>query len=199
MRTLSRLGLGVVLLAPATLPAQSAGGSRIAVHALLGAFVPTVDHRSVVWDAFAIGAQVGVGLRPSLAVVGGALISQTAYRDGTRDDVTLVQYDLGLELAPGAAAGTHRRVVPFLGAGAGVRSYDRASGRDGASGQRYFATGYASAGGELALGRVGLRVEARDYVSQSETRGMMAGVRSDDMAGVRNDVTAVAGLAYHFR
>lgn len=187
MRTISRLAFGVTLLAPTTLPAQRANDSRVFVHALLGAFLPTGRHRSVIGDAFTIGAQVGIGLRPSLALVGGALISQTTYRDGARDDFTMVQYDLGLELAPGRAS-AHRRVIPFFGAGAGARSYDR--DRD-ASGRRYFLAGYGSVGSELTLGRVRLRVEARDYVSRSETSGTVS--------GTQNDVTAVAGLAYHFR
>ena len=97
----------------------------------------------------------------------------------------MVQYDLGLELAPGTAS-AHRRVIPFFGAGAGARSYDR-----DASGRRYFLAGYGSIGSELALAGVRLRVEARDYVSRSETSGTVS--------GTWNDVTAVAGLAYHFR
>ena len=188
MRTISRLVLAIGLLIPAVIRAQHADDNRVSVHALLGALLPTGRHRSVIGDAISIGAQVGVGLRPSLALVGDALISQPTYRVGTGGEVTMVQYDLGLEVAPRTSLSTHRRVIPFVGAGAGARSYDRDSD---ASGRRYVPAGYASAGGELALGRARLRVEVRDYVSRSETSGTIS--------GVWNDVSAIAGLAYHFR
>ena len=186
MRTrISRLAIVAALLAPAALPAQHAEQPRVSVHVLLGALLPTGDHQPTIDNAFTIGGQVGLRLRTGLALVGGVLGSQSAYRDGMREDLTVVQYDLGLELAPWRTVG---RAVPFLGLGAGARSYDE---RGGSTGLRFVPAGYVSVGGELAMGRSGLRVEARDYLSRAETRGMMG--------GARNDVTLLAGLAFHFR
>jgi hypothetical protein len=170
--------------------AQQSDGRRVSGHALLGVFVPTGRHRSAIGDAFAIGGQIGIGLRPSVALVGGALLSQTRYRGTVRGDLTLVQYDIGLELARarGSTGATPRGITPFVGAGAGARSY--AVGEPDI-GTRVYLAGYAAIGAELSAGRAGLRVEARDYVSRAEMSGTLS--------GMRNDVTAVAGLAYHFR
>lgn len=188
MRKLLLLALGTAVLLPIPSGAQSNRQSRVSAHALLGVFAPTGGHRSVLGDAFAIGGQLGVAIAPSWAAVGGALISQTSYRDRLLGDVTLVQYDLGLEYAPAAAHGTRWRVVPFVGRGAGARTYDRTEGR---AAVRAVLAGYGSLGGEIGFGHTGVRFEARDYLSRSEAAGTAT--------GARNDVTAVAGLAYHFR
>ena len=92
---------------------QYQSDSRHSVHGLLGVFAPTGRHRSVVGDAFAIGAQVGLGLRASVALVGGVLISQTSYKSPLRGDVTVVQYDVGFEFAPSAP-------YPIVSSAAGI-------------------------------------------------------------------------------
>ena len=186
------LFVAVSLLAPRVFMGQNQSDRRLSVHGLLGVFAPTGRHRSVIGDAFAIGAQVGLGLRPSVALVAGVLVSQTSYKSPLQGDVTVVQYDVGFEFAPSAppssAHSVRRRVTPFVGGGAGARSYNL---REGSGATRVFPAGYVSGGVELAIGAAGLRIEARDYVSRSELTGALS--------GTRNDVTAVAGIAYHFR
>jgi hypothetical protein len=183
----------VFALGPGLVQAQQNRGGRVSAHALLGVFAPTGRHRNAIGDAFAIGGQLGIGVRPSMAVVGGALISQMRYRATPQGELTVVQYDVGLEFAPASAlASAHnsprRRMTPFLGAGAGARTYELTERTEGT---RVFLSGYVSVGTEFSIGSAGLRLEARDYVSGSELSGTLS--------GARNDVTAVAGLAYHFR
>ena len=96
------LFVAVSLLVPRVSMGHGQSDRRLSVHGLLGAFTPTGRHRSVVGDAFAICAQVGLGLRASVALVGGVLISQTSYKSPLRGDVTVVQYDVGFEFAPSA-------------------------------------------------------------------------------------------------
>lgn len=183
------IAVAVALTGTGSTGAQESDGERLSAHALLGVFVPTGRHRSAIGDAFAIGGQFGIGLRPSIALVGGALVSQAQYRGTERGDLTMVQYDMGLELARARATGASPRgITPFVGAGGGVRSYSLG---ETAAGTRVYLAGYAAIGAELSVGRAGLRVEARDYVSRAELTGTLS--------GMRNDVTAVAGLAYHFR
>lgn len=175
-------------------PQARADAQRVAVHVLLGAFLPTGDNRRALGDAPYIGAQVAFRVRPSIALVGGLAASQTTDRrigPGERG-VTLWQYDMGVELAPWISAPAYnirRSVVPFVGTGIGGRTYDytrRALERHDAL------VGYVSAGAELrprAGRRAGLRAEGRAYVSHPERGG----------GGLRSDVVLAAGLAYHFR
>lgn len=181
------------LVMPRASWAQSPDVRRFSLHGLLGVFAPVGDHRSTIEGGFAIGAQIGVGVQPSLALVGGALLIQTGYRQPQSGDVTVGQFDLGVELTPFARlASTHaarRRVTPFVGLGAGVRTYDL---RDNTTGTRAYLSGYGAIGAELGVARAGLRIEARDYLSRDEREGMMT-------TGWRNDMFVLFGLAYHFR
>lgn len=181
---ITRLLAAALLVVPFALRAQTSEPPRprVAVHALLGAFAPTGAHRAVLDDAFAIGGQLAVGITPRLAVVSGALVAQTPSGAPGARDLTLVQYDLGAEARLARVA----RVTPFAGLGGGARTYRYDGGSPRA---RTVPAGYASLGAELMWRRAGLRVEARDYVTRDEWDG----------AQMRNDVTALAGLAYHFR
>lgn len=192
MRIIALLLVTASMLIPRMSLAQRQRDRPLSVHALLGGLAPTGRHRSVIGDAFAIGAQAGLGLRPSMALVAGVLVSQTSYRPPFRDEVTVVQYDLGLEFAPSTSAATthtpRRRLTPFVGAGAGARSYNL---RQASAATGVYLAGYLSGGAELAMGRAGLRLEARDYISRSELPGRYS--------GTRNDLALLAGMAYHFR
>jgi hypothetical protein len=87
------------------------------------------------------------------------------------------------------AARGHLDFTPFAGIGLGARTYNPRHGN--ADSQTKFA-GYGALGGEFGVRRVGLRLEARDYLSQAgpTTRG--------DGSGTRNDVTLAAGLTVRF-
>ena len=197
MRLAAPVGLGVVsvmLVFPPAAQSQNAAhagasGRRVSVHTLLGGYVPTGAQRRALDPAALIGVQAAIGVRPTLALVAGAAIAQT--EDRTRPpggNVNLVQYDVGVEL--GRASGRHRQtgLAPFVGAGVGGRTYDYAAG---GVAKRFLPAGYVAAGAELALGRAGLRVEARDYLARYDGPGVDP--------STRNDLALLAGLAYHFR
>jgi hypothetical protein len=73
---------------------------------------------------YAIGAQIGIALTPRIATVATVLATQTKFRAIGVVEVTLVQYDVGVESARGAPRESTHRVIPFVGLGAGGRTYD---------------------------------------------------------------------------
>lgn len=95
--------------------------------------------------------------------------------------------DVGPELRTTRPIGSENGVAvsPFAGAGVGTRSY---SARSVSAAARNNVAAYVGAGAEIGRGRIGLRLEARDYVS---------GFRAFDGTGermARNDVVVLAGL-----
>jgi hypothetical protein len=79
---------------------------------------------------------------------------------------------------------------PFVGLGAGVRSYNYRSLDVDAT---HNVAGYGSVGGEIGVGRVGVRVEVRDYTSGF--RPLVGGGKS----AIRNDVVLSAALRFNRR
>ena len=193
--TARRTVAGAAMLAlagTATADAQVADPSRRAgfeLRPFVGAYLPTGDQRDLLRDGFHLGAQASYRIVPQLAVVGTFAWSASEDRVAPGDrSVDVFHYDLGLE---GRAASWLRGVrwdfTPFAGIGLGGRTYD----------QRDFETqskiaGYGALGGEFGFGRVGLRVEARDYLS----RFTPANRRGD--SDTRNDITVVTGLTVRF-
>ena len=106
------------------------------------------------------------------------------------EDVTYIwQYDVGAEVNAVSEIGWGWYFRPFVGAGAGGRTYDyRASDVKTAS----CTAGYASLGAELQHNIVAFRTEARDYLSCYQSP-LTATKRT------RNDIGLTVGLAYHFR
>jgi hypothetical protein len=155
-----------------------------------GAFVPTGSQRRVLGDAHVTAAQVSWLVRPSVAITG--TFGWARSRDlGAIDKPKLDVFtsDLGVEARPTSRMG--RGAVsfsPFAGVGAGMRSYNYRKLNVDAT---HNLAGYAAAGGEMGIGRVGVRVEARDYV---------AGFRPLVGTGTsvaRNDVVLMAALRFN--
>lgn len=150
-----------------------------------GALVPTGTQRGALRTAPTSTAQVLYVIRSRVAV--SAMLGWARSRDLLMEDapkLSVFTYDLGVETR-GTERSVARRltIFPFAGVGAGARSYDHRGVDDDAT---HVIAGYASAGAELGLSRVRLRVEARDYVSTAASfMGSSAG---------RNDVALVAGL-----
>jgi hypothetical protein len=154
-----------------------------------------------------VGGQLAYALGPRFAVTGtfgwAPSKDRTTARTtggggrlvtGREETVDLFQYDLGVEgRLPRDLAGGRWTAVPFAGLGAGGRTF-RYRDVDGADAQTNVA-GYGALGVELApaAGRVGLRLEARDYVSAFKG---LRGERTDRTA--RNDVALSAGLTLRF-
>jgi hypothetical protein len=77
---------------------------------------------------------------------------------------------------------------PFAGVGAGARSYNYRKLDVDAT---HNLAAYGAVGGELGMGRVGLRLEARNYATGFRP---LVGVGKSDM---RNDVVVMAALSFN--
>lgn len=153
-----------------------------------GALVPTGAQRSALKDASMSTAQLSYVVRSRFAVttsVGWAR-SRDLLAEG-RPKLSVFTYDVGVEArAPRWIETKPLTFTPFAGAGAGGRSYDHRGVDVDAT---HNLAGYVAAGGELGMGRIRLRLEARDYVSQFKSFGGGGAV-------TRNDVTVLAGLRF---
>ena len=154
-----------------------------------GAVVPTGRERDAIKRGNLTAAQLSWVVRPALAVI--ATAGWARSRDiATAGDPKLdvFTYDLGAELrAKRWSARDAITFSPFAGVGAGGRSYNYRSLDLDAT---HNVSAYGSAGGELGIRRVRVRVEARDYV---------AGFKPLDGQGparTGNDVVVMAGLRF---
>jgi hypothetical protein len=152
-----------------------------------GAFVPTGTQRNFLKDAQISAAQLSWVVRPSLAITG--TFGWARSRDLNSIDTPKLDVftsDLGVEVRPRQwFAGRAVTVSPFAGLGAGARSYNYRTLDVGAT---HNLAGYGTLGGDLGIGRVGLRLEARNYVTGFKP---LAGAGRSD---TRNDVVFTAAL-----
>jgi hypothetical protein len=198
---------GAAAQGPSLGGAPTASPRGLEFRPLVGAFVPTGDQRDLLDDAVLTGAQLGYRFTPNLALTGSFGWAPSADKTGAgrlvggrpagAQDVDLFQYDLAVEGRLPAAltlgAGRAWHVSPFAALGAGARTFNYRD-LDGADAQTQF-TGLGALGVDVgpADGRVGLRLEARDYVSAFKG---LRGERADRTA--RNDLSFAAGLTVSF-
>ena len=154
-----------------------------------GVVVPTGAQRARVARGKLTAAQVSYVVRPALAVT--ASLGWARTRDiATINDPKLdaFTYDVGAEVrAPKLIGGSAISLSPFAGVGAGGRSYNYRSLSAPATSN---VAGYGSVGGELGVGRIRLRLEARDYLTGFKPlAGEGAGRRG-------NDVVLMGGLRF---
>jgi len=152
-----------------------------------GLVLPTGAQRDALDRSKLTAVQVAYVIRPSFAV--NATVGWARSRDlgaANEPKLDVFTYDVGVEVrAPRWLTYRTATLSPFAGAGVGARSYNYRSLDVDAT---HNVAAYASAGGELRYRRVGLRLEARDYVT---------GFRPLDGAGAtesRNDIALMAGL-----
>jgi len=186
------LGLILVLtllVAAAKLVAQDVSGApRGAIRPFVGAYVPTGDQRDFLKDAVLVGAQASWNATDIVALTGSFGWAPSKDKISAGDQtIDAFQYDLGLELhAPFASlAGT----TPFIGVGAGGRTY---SYRDLNVDSKANFDGYGAVGLDASAGRLGLRVEARDYVSRFQP------LTGSGSTKTRNDLALFAGVGVRF-
>ncbi len=155
-----------------------------------GAFIPAGDQRDVLKDAQASAVQLSWLVRPSIAITGsfGWARSRDRVRTNT-PKLDVFTSDVGLEYrAPQLFAGHFVTFSPFAGLGAGARSYNYRTLDVDAT---HNLAGYGAIGGELGIGRVGLRVEARDYATGFKP------LNGTGASTTRNDVAIMAGLTFN--
>lgn len=157
----------------------------------VGGYVPTGDQRDFLKDAVLVGAQGSWRFIPSFALTGSLSWSPSKDRLTSGDEtLDVVQYDIGAEARAASWLGAATwDFTPFVGLGVGGRTY---SYRDLEVDSQTNVAGYGAVGGDLYFGRVGLRVEARDYLSRFKPL-----VGTGD-AQTRNDISLVTALTFRF-
>lgn len=171
------------------LPAQEVSGvSRGTVRSFVGAFIPTGDQRDLLEDAVLVGAQASWKFNSNLGLT--ASFGWTPSTDKvTPGSQTLdaFQFDVGVEAS--AAQLRTTRVTPFLGLGAGGRTY---SYRDLDIESKTNFAGYGALGVDIDAGPLSVRLEARDYVSRFQP------LTGGGDTKTRNDVALFTGLGIRF-
>jgi hypothetical protein len=196
--TRARLAAVAAFALTSALGAANANAQDIASHGsngfelrpYAGAFIPTGQQRDFLKDAVIVGGQASYRIVPQLALTGTLGWSPSKDRITPGDQkLDVWQYDLGAELrAPSWLSSGAWDFTPFVGLGGGGRTYNY---RDLDVDSKTNVAGFGTLGGELGYGRIGLRVEGRDYVSQFKP---FTGGDSK----TRNDVTVAAGLSLRF-
>ncbi|MDQ3997262.1 MAG: hypothetical protein M3303_09615 [Gemmatimonadota bacterium] len=195
---LAALGLGGLLVATASAGAQDdvlttrGASAAFELRPYVGAYVPTGDQRDLLKDAVLVGAQASWRIIPQLAITGTFGWAPSKDRLTAGDPtLDLYQYDVGAEArAPSWYNAGSWDFTPFVGLGVGGRTYNYRDLDD--IDAKTNVAGYGALGGEVGFGRLGLRLEARDYVSRFEP------LVGDGDAKTRNDITLAAGLTVRF-
>jgi len=185
------LAVAGLLVAGADAGAQEQRIGAFEARPYVGAYIPTGDQRDLLEDAVLVGAQASWRISPRFALTGtfGWAPSEDRLEGG--ETLDLYQYDVGAELrAPSWYRASSWDFTPFAALGIGGRTYDYRDLDDVDS--KTNVAGYGALGGEFGFGRLGLRVEARDYVSRFEP------LTEDGDAKTRNDVMVAAGLTVRF-
>ena len=193
-RLARRTALAAAVLTAAAVPTVAdaqAGAYGFELRPFVGAYVPTGEQRDLLRDAVLVGAQASWRVRPALALTGtfGWAPSKDRLTPGDQT-LDVYQYDVGAELR-GASwlAGGGWDFSPFVGLGAGARTYDY---RDLDVDARTNFAGYGAVGGDVGVGAVALRLELRNYVSRFKP------LTGGGDAATRNDLGVAAGLSYRF-
>ena len=152
-----------------------------------GSLMPTGDLRADLRSADLSAAQLSWRLRPDLAITGtfGWARSRDLGASGA-PKLDVFPSDVGIEASPLRwQVGTRTTLTPFVGLGAGARSYNHRSLDVDAT---HNLAAYAAAGGEIGFRHFGIRLEARDYVTGFKP---LAG---GGTSALRNDVVVMVGL-----
>ena len=193
-RTASIIMTGILISSGSAALAQTAPSARNTFEVLTssGALIPTGTERSAIKDAPLSTIQASYVMHSRFAVTtmfGWARSRDLAAMNAPKLDV--FTYDVGAEArGPEVNANESVSLMPFAGIGAGARSYNYRKLDVDAT---HNLAGYASAGGEVGMGRVHLRLELRDYVAGFKP---LNGVGA---SATRNDVVALVGLRFATR
>lgn len=160
------------------------------IEPFFGAYVPTGDQRDLLDDALTVGLTASYDVHPWVAIVGSFSWAPTTVKGlAVDDDLDLFQYDAGVEGHYPFALGGGWAVQPFLGLGAGARTY---SFRDLDVDAETDLAGYVAVGVSAQRGPLTVRLSARDYVTSFDG---LDGTGDDE---ARNDVSIFAGIGMRF-
>jgi hypothetical protein len=159
------------------------------VRPFVGAFIPTGDHADVFNVAVMGGVQVAAEATGYLHLVGTFAFTGPEFKEAVPNNghMHIYQFDVGGELFKSMQFNNDWLFRPFVGLGAGLRTYDPT--QDGTT--MNYPAGYGSLGAEFQLSKMALRFEARDYVTRFE------GISGNDPASTRNEVALTGGVAFH--
>ncbi|MBI4501505.1 MAG: hypothetical protein HY700_10120 [Gemmatimonadetes bacterium] len=137
------------------------------------------------------GIQGAIELLPTLTVVGSFGWSPGQDKYSVSDvGLDVLESNAGLEVSTTKPFGDEWRIKPFIGIGAGVRTYRF---HDVALSDHTGAAGYGALGTEFQVGITALRLEARNNVFH------YASPFAGGIARTATDVELSAGIAYHLR
>lgn len=183
-------GLGMLAVTGRAVEAQTAPPKRLGLIVPTGMVVPTGAQRDAIKRANLTAVQLSYRVRSAVAITG--MVGWARSRDVASTDqpkLDVFTYDVGVEVR-GPRTGEAVSFTPFAGMGAGARSYNYRSLPVNAT---HNLAAYGGVGGELRKGRLGLRLEGRDYVTgfkPLDGRGPSA---------ARNDLVVMAGLSFSRR
>ena len=162
-------------------------GSAFELRPMVGAYVPFGTQSDFMAGSNMYGAQLSWAMSPKFAFTGNFGWVRTEDRlTAVRQDIDLFNYDAGVEARLGTSG-----FSPFIGLGAGARTYDY---KDLDVDSRTFGAGYAALGAEIGFKALGIRIEGRDYLSAFRPFSTTGGERQ-----YRNDLTLTAGLNLRVR
>lgn len=188
MRHITLLAAALLFASPAL--AQRSDTWAFEVRPLVGAFVPLGEHRDDFRNATMLGAQAALEITDYFHVVGGMSWAHghARYAGLARDLTYIWQYDMGVELGPMFETSL-LLWRPFIGVGAGGRTYDY---RDPGTTASTCTAGYGGLGTEFQGDLLGLRLEGRGYATCYES---LLTTRKD----TRFDAALMVGFTYRFR
>jgi hypothetical protein len=180
--------LALALSAGASAAAAQSPPVRLELRPTVGALIQTGAQRDVFKTSTTYGLQAAWEVKPAFHLVGSFAWSPAHHKLPANDDaVNVFLYDVGAEFDLVQPMGVNWELKPFLGVGAGARTYSyHAANFELHTGPAV----YGAVGTEIQYRAVALRLEARDFVQRFEYPDRTS-------TKTRNDIGFSAGLAFH--
>jgi hypothetical protein len=154
----------------------------------VGALIQTGAQRDLFDNAALFGLQASWEIIPAIHMVASGAWSPGHHKFAANDDaVNTFLYDLGAEFNLIADLGADWQMKPFLGLGAGGRTY---SYHEETFDMQTGFSAYGALGTEFQYRGVAFRMEGRDYVQRFP-------YPDRNVTRTRNDVGLTAGIAFH--
>lgn len=185
--------MAIILAALLTLAAGTAWGAMTPEYRIFGgAYIPTGSQADMLKSSMLVGVQGGAELSRKFHLIGTLAYATPRTKDRLdAEDVHLYQYDAGAEYFHvfQASENAHWSVRPFLGAGAGARTYDI---QHSDIKMHTDFTGYGSVGAEFQHVNIAARLEVRDYWTRFN------GFSGNQSAKDYYSLVVGGGFAFHF-